>query len=439
LVLALAGVGILLYAVRGTATPTAKIGEIGATMNFAYLRIQGTITRGPIYDADAQSLRFYVADDTGEIQVAAFRDVTAELIAGQVPAIGDRITADGTLRVRDDFTSFNLSSAETVRLSPPPLAMVKLGELARSDEMRFVRVQGNVREIREPYRGLTLYTLGDDRGELDVAVYQDIETLYGPVVAVGAGDTLEVQGVVTVYRDTPQIALRHPNDLRRLASAEDAAATSHIADLDMTRLNQRVQLSGQLWRVSDFSQGIRALLTDGTGEITVILWDNVLDEIPRASELADGARITLLGRVSEYRGELELLPERGSDVRLVALAAENRLTPTPPPSRTPGPTNTPRPTRQPTTLALRTAASVTTDDLDQNIRLAGSIVEIRDFSAGQYITLQDSTGTLRVVLFENVLLPIRDSVTPGARLTVHGRVNLFAGKLEVVADSVTFP
>src|SRR4029079_856342 len=70
LLLALTGIGILLYVVSGASVPSTKIGNVGATMNYAYVRLVGTVTRGPLYDPDAQTLRFYIADDTGEIQAA---------------------------------------------------------------------------------------------------------------------------------------------------------------------------------------------------------------------------------------------------------------------------------------------------------------------------------------------------------------------------------
>ena len=35
-------------AVSGASTPTAKIGSVGATMNYAYVKIEGVVTRGPI-------------------------------------------------------------------------------------------------------------------------------------------------------------------------------------------------------------------------------------------------------------------------------------------------------------------------------------------------------------------------------------------------------
>ena len=64
-------------------------------------------------------------------------------------------------------------------------------------------VRGDVREIDQPYQGLTLITLGDASGELDVAVNADIEAPVWCTLPFQPGDTFEAEGIVTYFRDTP--------------------------------------------------------------------------------------------------------------------------------------------------------------------------------------------------------------------------------------------
>ncbi len=544
LVLAILGIALLVYAASGATTPTTKINDIGATMNYAYVRIQGTVTRGPLYDPDQQSLRFYVADDTGEIQAATFRDVTQQLVAqNKIPTIGDQITTEGTLRVRDDFTSFNVSSADKLQLTPPSARDIAIQQIGYDDEWHYVVVKGDVREIREPYQGLALITLGDASGELDVAVNADIEKLYGALPAFDLGDAVQVQGVVTYFRDTPQLVLRHPRDFTKLAIDNTAAATVHIGELDAARVNQRVQVAGDVTRVSKFSQGVRATIADDTGEITLVLWQDLYDQIPNANELQQGARVSVLGKLSQYRGEFEIQPQRASDVKISAALAQNNATAVPnaasEPNATREPTQTPRPTREPTaapvartiasltqadqnatvivqgkiarasefsqgmrytlddgsgkitlliwkdvleklsaraalkpgaevrvtgtldvfnneleivpanagdvelvaaavvpTVSVRTIASISTNDLDQTVFIQGTIADAADFSAGKYVTVQDDSGKIRVTVFKNVLAPIQDKLAIGAPISVRGKVNVFRGEMEIVADEI---
>ncbi len=541
LALAILGVAVLIYAVSGASTPTTKIGNVGATMNHAYVRLEGIITRGPIYDADAQSLRFYISDETGEMQAASFRDVTEVLVAQQkIPTTGDKISVEGTLRVRDDFTSFNVSSADKLQLTPPSPNEITIKEIGYDDELHYVRVRGDVREIRQPYQGLTLVTLGDAAGELDVAVNADLEKLYGALPSFDLGDAVEVQGIVTFFRDSPQLLLRHPRDLKKLAADNTAASTTEkIGALDAARVNQRVQVSGQVTRVSKFSQGVRATIADDSGEITLVLWQDVYGQIPNAGELQKGAQVTVLGKLTQYRGELEIVPNRASDVKISASVVQNIVTPNA--DATAEPTNTPRPTRAPTaapvartiasitaadkdaraiitakiaranqfsygmrytlddgtgrivlliwadvlekiaaradlkagaqvrvtgqvdvfndeleiiperaqdvelvaaavvpTVTIRNIASISTNDLDQIVLLQATISELKDFSAGKYVTIQDDSGSIRVTVFKNVLTPIQDKLAIGAQVSVRGKVNVFRGNLEIVADEIIF-
>lgn len=558
LVLAILGMAILLYAVSGMATPMVKIGRVGATMNYAYVRLEGTVTGGPLYDPDEQTLRFYIGDETGEILALSFRATTRQLIEqNKIPRVGDKISVEGTLRVRDDLTSFNLASADKLALAHSQAQALAIAEIGQDDEFRAIIIRGDVREIRKPYEGLTLVTVGDATGEVDVAITADVEKLYGPVPELNLGDSVEVQGAVTFFRDTPQLLLAHPQELRKLALNEAPATTLTLAQVDASRVGERVNVQGQVMRVGKFSQGVRVTLDDGSGQITVVLWQDLLDEIPNADALKKGAQMQVLGKVSQYRGELEIIPTRASDVAIVTVVAQAETKPIASPSRpsdataqaTQTITSSVSPTLLPTatqtrtpasvapersigsvsiadkgkrvvvngeithasafsrgmryllddgtgkitlliwsevleqipfraaliqgarvrvtgkvdvfndtlevipdraeevelvatsalpTAAPRIIASITVEDIDKVVLLRGHIVELADFSSGKYITVQDDSGKIRVTVFSNVLKPIAERLQVGAQIAVRGRVNVFRGQLEVIADEISF-
>jgi len=439
LILAVAGVLILVWVAGGTATPLAKIGDIGATMNYAYVRLNGTVTRGPIYDPDAQSIRFYVADDTGEIQAGAFRDVTQELLAaGKIPTVGDKITMEGTLRVRDDFTSFNLASADKAQIIPPAATEIEIADIGYDDEYHSVIVRGDVRDVRQPYQGLTLVTLGDASGEVDVAIGGDMEKLYGAMPSFALGDGVQVQGVVTYFRDTPQIVLRRPGDFQKLDVANSAATIIPIGSIDAARVNQRVQIQGYVTRVTKFSQGVRVTVADDSGALTLVLWQDLLDQIPNARELQDGAQLQALGQVAQYRGELELVPQRASDVKISAAVAQQNATALPNPAAsdaTAAPTVTPRPTREPTPApAQRAIGALTAADQDAWVVLNGVITRANTFSQGMRYTLDDTTGKITLLIWADVLekIAFRDQLKPGAQVRVTGKIDVFNDALEII-------
>ena len=108
---AIAGLAVLWFFATRAPIARVKINAVQSTFNYAYVQIDGTVTRGPNYNPDSQSLTFWIRDETGEIMAAAFRPAAQELIAaGKIPALGDHISAQGTLRVRDAVPALTINT-----------------------------------------------------------------------------------------------------------------------------------------------------------------------------------------------------------------------------------------------------------------------------------------------------------------------------------------
>lgn len=397
-------------------------------MNYAYVRLNGTVINGPQYDSDAQTLRFTIADDTGEIQAIAFQDVTQDLLrAKKIPTIGDKIALDGTLRVRDDFTSIQAVSADHLELTPPNPTEINIGEIAYTNQLQYVQIQGDVRNVREPYQGLTLITLGDETGEIDVAMTGDTENLFGALPTYQLGDVVEARGIVSYYHDTPQLVLRNASDFK-LSNIENTTATiSKITTLDVSRLNQRVRIAGQVSNATNFSQGMRATLTDDSGDVTLLLWQDVVSQIQNATDLKKGAEVEAIGKLQQYRGAFEVVPDNAADIQIQAAAAQ--------PAATPSAGKTPRSTRTPTAIPqARTIHSVTQADQDTTVILQGDITRASTFSQGMRLSLTDASGSITLLIWSDVLANIsfRDALVEGATLRVTGKINVFDNALEIV-------
>jgi RecJ-like exonuclease len=89
-----------------------------------------------------------------------------------------------------------------------------------------------------------------------------------------------------------------------------------ISDIDASHLGEIVEIAGEIVGVWDLTRGRKYQVRDDSGAAPVIVWDSVLAAIPSVNRLRAGARLTLSGRVSEYKSELRVAPTDGSDIQL---------------------------------------------------------------------------------------------------------------------------
>ncbi len=76
-----------------------------------------------------------------------------------------------------------------------------------------------------------------------------------------------------------------------------------------------VSVRGKIVEVIKFSSGMKYRLDDGTGKVILLLWQEVFDQVPNRDKLVNGAQVSVTGVVDVYRGEIEVIPKSGTDVR----------------------------------------------------------------------------------------------------------------------------
>jgi len=408
-ILALVGLALLWVAARSTEIPVTQIQDIGSTMNWAYVRLQGTVTRPPSYDAQSEYLKFWLYDGSGEIMVAAYRNESRALIElGLVPAMGDRVTVEGTLKVKEDFQSLTLNVPAHMLVERPEPDERMIGEITLADLYQKVLVRGQVREVRVPYEGLIILTIRDRSGEIAVTYTADLIRLSGAPPQVSVGDMVQVRGAVSMYGETPQISLDRADGLLRLATPVEIAEAKTIDQLGIADVERMVQIEGEVVAMSGMSAGRKLTLDDGHGQIAVVLWQNVIDALPNRADLQVGARLRVCGIVSEYKGELEVLPELPVDVEVIGA---------------------------PQVEVQRFALSdLNQEQRKKTVATEGQIVRVMPFSAGQKLTLQDGTATLTLLFWQDLYqaCPDRDRLQPGAWVSVQGKLDTYQGELEII-------
>lgn len=100
--LALVGLVFLYVAAARTDPPAVSIGNVNPTMNFARVRMRGTMTRAPYVSRDngeIDYLSFQMDDATGRLRVAVRGKVAAAIVSrAPLPRPGARVDVVGNLR-----------------------------------------------------------------------------------------------------------------------------------------------------------------------------------------------------------------------------------------------------------------------------------------------------------------------------------------------------
>jgi DNA/RNA endonuclease YhcR with UshA esterase domain len=411
IVLAIVGLLALWFAARHIDIPTVSAADAMGSMNMAYVKVSGRVVRSLTYDPESDYLGFWVDDGTGEVRVTAYRDVTQALLdAGTMPALGDEVTVAGTLRIREDYVSLTLNVPDHLDLRRPEPVTLGTGELTPLDEGLRVQVAGEVTRVYAPYEGLTLITVRDETGEVPVAVDELVETLTGELPEIVEGQGIAVVGAVTLYKDTPQIVPASVDDLA-LAEAPPAATVDEVARLSALSAEDEgsvVQVAGRVVRMEGFKGGVKAILDDGTAQVTLLLWDSVYSALEAPQSLDVGAELVVTGEVQVYRGELEVVPEDVADLVI----------------------ETPAPTTPWEEVGLLRAT-----DVGRVVRLRGVLGEPEGFSAGVKVPLDDGTGTITVLLWTNIYQAISPAPQAGMTVEVVGEVEEYQGELEIIPRS----
>lgn len=423
ILLATVGLAALWFAATRAEIPLIHIGQAGATMNMAYVRLEGHCTRAPSYDPESDYLSFWIQDDTGEIRVSAYRAETRQIIEqGRVPALGDLVEVAGTLRVREDFLALTVNVPAQLKITRAEPVTRAIGTIVPEDRYLRVRVRGQVRQVYEPYAGLTLITIRDETGSIPIAVSEHLIALSGitPTLRFSTGQPVEVVATVSLYGDTPQLVPASLADIVPLGQEVPIAIEKQIGELTAADAGQLAVVRGAVTEVNPFSSGVKFTLDDGTGAIIMLLWQSVYDALPDPAALDVGAEVQVQGEVSQYRGQLEVIPELAEDVQVVEVEIKVKVE---------------------VEVETRAIGDVTSADVGATLLLAGTLGEPEAFSAGIKFPLQDDTGTIVLLLWQNVYEAIPDTgqLVTGVRVEVVGQIDEYRGELEIIpeADGIT--
>lgn len=118
--LATAGLLLLYLGARNREPPQIDSAQITPAMNFARVRLHGYTKRRAYIARENDYISFRVYDDSGSIQVVAYRNTARQLIEShKLPPPHSRITVTGSLKVSTSGSKLIVDSAAQLDISPP--------------------------------------------------------------------------------------------------------------------------------------------------------------------------------------------------------------------------------------------------------------------------------------------------------------------------------
>jgi DNA/RNA endonuclease YhcR with UshA esterase domain len=267
--------------------------------------------------------------------------------------------------------------------------------------------------------------------------------------ALVRGAVVRAEGEVGEYQGELEIVPRAPVDVAVVGQIELPVRHVVIGQITTGDVGQTVQVGGQIVDQAPFSEGMKFKLDDGTGSITLLLWQNVYNGFGDRAALSVGDRVSVCGEVSEYQGDLEIVPPVPYDVAVLGVAeiASIALTERPQPDTA----STQAATGEPTSHSLPTSTtpfptpthppqprilgSITAKDVGTVVTVAeAGVTEVGYLSKGVRYTLTDGSGQIILLLWQNVMegLADRHLLFPGSRVKVTGRIDEYQGELEIV-------
>ncbi len=352
-VVAVVGLILLYFAVRVIEIPTIKVKDITETMNWAYVRICGTLTqdakcytvgekktvKGTITNvrtfSGGKGRTFTISDGTGTIDVLVWGKLynqipqKASLNPGtSIQVSGEIGSYRGRLQIKPQNPGdIQIPGVPTAKVTS--IANVTQTAAFRVNTLHFPGISDGTGEIQAKSYGKTAQGLIEQYAEsLGITVEELLSTNRLPKT----GDRIEAMGTLNIMGGQPTLMLQVPERVKIISASAAApiigptpteaapvAGVTSIGSITQASVGQRATLKGTITSVYVFKEakGRSIKISDGTGTIDVLIWKDLYEEIPQRDSLFQGTKIQVSGEIASYRGRPQIKPRDPDDVQIV--------------------------------------------------------------------------------------------------------------------------
>lgn len=323
-----------------------------------------------------------------------------------------------------------------------PAAKMDLASINSSLLNSTVEVQGSIKSIVRPREGSRApfrVHLTDDTGSINLIIWPDTYEVVEARFNLAAGDLIRVRARVTEFRGQIQLTLRDVEELQLLSKGSAAPraepgqpaaapkALTAISSINESLMGQEIYIQATINNVRE-PRSERApfivTLTEGDAAIPMVFWSDLHARI--AQHIRVGNVIRAKVTVGQHRGTLQVRLRDSRDLEVVSAGAR-------PDSKAPSPE-----AAAPSAAAGEVVeiGRLTEEWVNQTVTISGKIASVEALGKGKRLRVEDSTGDVHVVLWENIVSGLAaDGLQPGRSITLTGLVKVYRGQIEVLPSA----
>ncbi|HXF68982.1 MAG TPA: OB-fold nucleic acid binding domain-containing protein [Thermoflexus sp.] len=367
-------------------------------------------------------------DESGMIDVAWYEALVSE--RPELP-LGAGLQITGALGLYRDAIQVVLDDPEGWALVPWNPEPRSIAQALRLPDGAWVGIEGTLRHRLE-----ARWILADETGEVEIRLSPGLRAALPETPPVGA--RLRVWGRLRRIHGEPMLFPELSLDLRWDPMAASPVPTPTpiltltpipvpspsptvsptprplptatpfpLPELSGQLVGSRVTVEGVVVDLQGFAPGWALTLEQAEKRLRVFIPTEQMVQVPGREGLYLGATIRATGVLTLYRGELELLPQRGRDI-----IVRKGTRPEAP---------------------LRSIGTLSPSDQGARVRVMGQVLEVAPFSAGLRLLVRDESGALPVILWENVAAMVPDRLKEkGANVEIIGQVRTYRGELQLI-------
>ncbi len=200
---------------------------------------------------------------------------------------------------------------------------VSAGAVTAAQDGQTLRVRGRVESVSAPKEGTRqpfAVILRDGDAALRVTYWSNVNEVIAVKPTPGA--LFEMEGVVEVYRDRPQLKVESGYKVKLVDAtpasgpAVDVSRAVAVSSISAADQGQVRVVQGTLGAPRALRGGVVYALSDGTGSIDLVLWESIIP-VEVLESLAEGVQVAATGVVGEYEGKLQIKAAAGYSAMVI--------------------------------------------------------------------------------------------------------------------------